>query len=82
MIVDDGCQVESNIVFGHAHLLRHLCDRVSPRLPLLLVFIHTHDLDLHVDLNEFLTQRVDLDQPRVNSSIESTKFSDEANITL
>lgn len=65
MIVDNRGQAQSDIVLGHAGLLRHLCD-----------------LDLHIDLNESLAERVDLDQTGVDSLVETTELGDETNMAL
>lgn len=43
---------------------------------------HTDYLDLHVDLDELLAQGVDLDETRINRTIESTEFSHETDIAL
>lgn len=40
------------------------------------------DLDLDVNLDELLAQRVDLDETGVNGAIEAAKFGDEPDITL
>ena len=37
---------------------------------------HTNDLNLYVDLNQFLRQRIYLHQAWVDSAIEATKFGD------
>ena len=42
----------------------------------------TNDLDLDIDLDQVLGQRVDLDETRVYSSGEATKLRHEADITL
>ena len=46
------------------------------------VRIHTDNLDLDIDLNELLAQRVDLDQTRINSAVELSKFGDKAYVAL
>ena len=46
------------------------------------MLIHTDDLDFYINLNEFLTKRIDFHKARINSTIESAKFSDQAYITL
>jgi hypothetical protein len=43
---------------------------------------HTNDLNLDVNLDKAFAQRVDLDQSRVDGSIEATKLGDQADITL
>lgn len=40
------------------------------------------DLNLDVDLDQALGERVDLDQARVDSLVEFAKFGNQANITL
>jgi hypothetical protein len=44
--------------------------------------IHTNNLNLDIDLNKTFTERVDLDETRINSTIESTEFGDQTNVTL
>ena len=65
MIVDDGGQVQCDIVLCHAHLARDL-----------------NDLDLDIDLNEALGERIDLDETRVDGTRKATEFGDETNVTL
>jgi hypothetical protein len=40
------------------------------------------NLDLDVDLNQALRQRVDLDETRVDSAREAAEFGDQTDITL
>jgi hypothetical protein len=40
------------------------------------------DLNLDVDLDEALRERVDVDKTRVNGASEATELGDEPNITL
>ncbi len=42
----------------------------------------TNDLDLDIDLDQALRERIDLNQARVDSAIESTKLSNQPNVTL
>ena len=42
----------------------------------------TNDLDLDIDLDKTLTERVDLDETGINRAIESTEFGDETDVTL
>lgn len=42
----------------------------------------TDNLDLHVDLNQALRQRVDLDKTRIGGSRESSKLRDKTNVAL
>lgn len=65
VVVDDGGQVQSDVVLGHAGLLGDL-----------------GDLDLDVDLNEPLAERVDLDQARVDGLVEFAELRDETDIAL
>ena len=65
VVVDDGCEVQGDVVLGHADLLRHL-----------------DDLDLDVYLDEFLGQRVDLDETRVDGAVEAAEFGDETDVAL
>lgn len=44
--------------------------------------VHTNDLNLDIDLDETLAERVDLDQTGVDSAIEATELGDQAYITL
>ena len=43
---------------------------------------HLDDLDLDVDLDELLGERVDLDEARVNGAVEAAEFGDEADVAL
>ena len=43
---------------------------------------HLHNLDLDVDLDEALGQRVDLDQARVDGAHEAAEFGDQADVPL
>ena len=43
---------------------------------------HTDDLNLHVDLNEFLRQRVYLDKTWVDGTVEATELCDETDVSL
>ena len=42
----------------------------------------TDYLDLNIHLDQSLTERVDLDQSRVDSAVEATELCDETDITL
>jgi hypothetical protein len=42
----------------------------------------TNDLNLDIDLNKTFTERVDLDETGINSTIESTEFRDETDVAL
>ena len=44
--------------------------------------IRTNNLNLDIDLDKTFTEWVDLDKTRINSSVESTKFGNQTNITL
>ena len=44
--------------------------------------LHTNNLDLDINLNEALAQRIDLDKTRVDSTIETTELGDQTDITL
>lgn len=75
--------MQVDVVLGHTNLLRDLCSFVSCYYlrysgPLLL----TNNLNLDVDLNQLLRERVDLDETRVDSASKTTEFGDETNITL
>lgn len=43
---------------------------------------HTNDLNFHVDLDEFLRQRVDFHETWIDSAIEATELSDQTDISL
>jgi hypothetical protein len=43
---------------------------------------HTNYLDLDVDLDQLLRQRIDADKTGVNCAVEATKFGDETNVSL
>ena len=43
---------------------------------------HTNDLNLYVDLDELLRQRVDLHETWVDGAIEATELGDETNVSL
>jgi hypothetical protein len=43
---------------------------------------HTNNLNLDVDLDKTLTERIDLDETGVNRAIKSTEFCDETDVTL
>lgn len=57
--------MESNIVLGHADLLRDL-----------------HNLDLDINLDQLLAERIDLDKSRINSAIETSELGNESNVAL
>lgn len=65
VVVDDGGQVQGDVVLGHADLLGHL-----------------DNLDLDVDLDDALRQRVDLDQAWVDGLVEAAELGDEADVAL
>ena len=44
--------------------------------------MHTNDLDLDIDLNEFLRQRVYLHETRVDGAVEATELGDEPDVAL
>jgi hypothetical protein len=44
--------------------------------------ILTNNLNLDINLNKTFAKRVDLDETRINSAIESTEFGDQTNVTL
>ena len=84
MVVDDGGKVQVDIVLGHADLLWNLCKQsafancevrnIKSR--------HTNYLDLDINLNETLGQRIDLDKTRVNSAVKSPKLGHKPDIAL
>lgn len=43
---------------------------------------HTNNLNLHIDLNKTFAERINLDQTRINCTIEATKFGNKTNVTL
>lgn len=43
---------------------------------------HTNYLDFHIDLDQLLAQRVDLDETGINSTVESAEFGHETDIAL
>lgn len=43
---------------------------------------HTDYLDLHIDLDELLAQGIDLDETRINRTVESAEFGHETDIAL
>lgn len=43
---------------------------------------HTNYLDLDVDLDQLLRQRIDADKTGVNCAVEATKLGDETNVSL
>ncbi len=65
VVVDDGGQVDGDVVLGHADLLGDF-----------------HDLDLDVDLDQALAERVDLDQAGVDGLVEAAELGDKADIAL
>lgn len=65
MIVNDGGELNSDVVLSHTDLLWDLAD-----------------LNLDVDLNEFLRQRVNLDKTWVNGAVEAAEFSNQAHVSL
>ena len=65
VVVDDRCEVQGDVVLGHADLLRHL-----------------DDLDLDIYLDEFLGQRVDLDETGVDGAVEAAEFGDQTDVAL
>lgn len=65
MVVDDRCQIERDVVLGHAHLSRNF-----------------NNLDLDIDLDETLRERVDVDETWVDGAREATELGDETDITL
>jgi hypothetical protein len=42
----------------------------------------TDNLDLDIDLDEALAERIDLDETGINSSVKTTEFRDEADVSL
>ena len=83
MVVNDGGQVESDVVLGHADLLGHLC-RYKLAIVEVCAFVdvHTNNLNLDIDLNETFTERVNLDETGINSAIESTELGNQTDVTL
>jgi len=43
---------------------------------------HLNNLNLNIDLDKALAERVDLDQTRINSAVEATELGDQTDITL
>lgn len=43
---------------------------------------HTDYLNLHIDLDELLAQGIDLDETRINRTVESAEFGHETDIAL
>ena len=43
---------------------------------------YLHDLNLNIDLNKTLRERIDLDKTWVDCAVEATKLGDKTNITL
>lgn len=84
VVVDNGSQVQSDIVFGHADLLRHfdvLDTHIDPIAELERREKYIGRVELH-SLYNALGQRVDLDQTGVDSLVEATKLGDQADIAL
>ena len=46
------------------------------------IWRRTNDLDLHIDLNQPLGQRVDLHETWVHCAIEAAEFGDQPDVTL
>ncbi len=44
--------------------------------------LHTNNLDLYVNLDKTFAEGVDLDETGVHCAVESTKFRDQADVTL
>ena len=65
MVVNDGGELNSDIVLCHADLLWDLAD-----------------LNLDVDLNELLGQRVDLDKTWVDRAVEAAEFGNQPHVSL
>lgn len=65
VIIDDGGQVEGDVILGHADLSRNL-----------------DNLNLDIDLDEFLGQRVDLDQAGIDGASEAAEFGDQTDVSL
>ncbi len=83
VVVDDGGQMERHVVLGHAHLLWHLCtSTLAPAEAHDFARVHTHNLDLDIDLDETFAERVDLDEAGIDGAIESTELGDQAHVTL
>ena len=53
-----------------------------------IVFCHAHlswnldNLDLDIDLDQSLRERIDLDETRVNGANKATEFGDQADVSL
>ena len=62
---DLSCEMEVDIVLGHADLLWHL-----------------DDLDLDIDLEQALGQRIDLDQTWIDGACESAELGNQTDVTL
>ncbi len=43
---------------------------------------HTDNLDFDIDLDELLGERVNLDETRIDSTVESAKLCDQADVAL
>lgn len=65
VVIDDRGEVQGDVVFGHADLLRDL-----------------DDLNLDIDLDQALGERVDLDQAGIDGLVEFAELGDQADIAL
>jgi hypothetical protein len=43
---------------------------------------HTNNLNLDINLDKLLAERIDLDQTRIDRSVEATKLGDQTDIAL
>ena len=43
---------------------------------------HTNNLNLDIHLDQFLGQRVNLDETRVDRAVEATEFGDQTDVSL
>lgn len=82
-IVNDRGEVEGDIVFSHADLLGNLCNGVSNEMgqPLLRKK-RTDNLNLDVDVEDSLGERIDLDQAWIDGPREATELGDETDFSL
>jgi hypothetical protein len=57
-------------------------EQISYWKPLADKDIRTNNLNLDIDLDETFAERIDSDQTRINSAVESTELRDQTDITL
>lgn len=65
MVVDDGGEVEGDVIFCHADLTWHF-----------------NYLDLNVNLDKALRERIDLDEAGIDGTREFAELCDEADVSL